>query len=66
MSSRRGEECLNDIVEAITEIRSHLSRGDLSDGLIFDAVRLRLIEGRPTAQMTRSSGETESRQLRAS
>ncbi len=44
MSSRRDEECLNDIVEAITAIRSHLSRGDLSDGLIFDAVRLRLIE----------------------
>ena len=44
MSSRRDEECLNDTVEAITAIRSHLSRGDLSDGLIFDAVRLRLIE----------------------
>ena len=44
MSSRRDEERLADIVDAITAIRSHLSRGDLSDGLVFDAVRLRLIE----------------------
>lgn len=29
---------------AITIIREHLTRGDLSDGLIFDAVRVRLIE----------------------
>jgi len=44
MSSRHDEERLADIVDAITAIRSHLTRGDLSDGLIFDAVRLRLIE----------------------
>ncbi len=44
MSSRHDEERLADIVDAITVIRSHLTRGDLSDGLIFDAVRLRLIE----------------------
>jgi uncharacterized protein with HEPN domain len=25
-------------------IRAHLQRGDLSDGLIFDAVRIRLLE----------------------
>src|SRR2546429_5136130 len=25
-------------------IRAHLARGDLSDGLVFDAVRVRLIE----------------------
>jgi uncharacterized protein with HEPN domain len=41
---RRDAERLEDIVDAITAIRSHLSRGDLSDGLIFDAVRVRLIE----------------------
>lgn len=29
---------------AIDAIRAHLTRGDLSDGLVFDAVRLRLIE----------------------
>ncbi len=29
---------------AIDAIRSHLQRGDLSDGLIFDAVRIRLLE----------------------
>jgi uncharacterized protein with HEPN domain len=44
MSSRHDEERLADIGDAITAIRSHLTRGDLSDGLIFDAVRLRLIE----------------------
>ncbi|MDH2902503.1 MAG: DUF86 domain-containing protein, partial [Actinomycetota bacterium] len=44
MSARHDEERLADIVDAITAIRSHLTRGDLSDGLIFDAIRLRLIE----------------------
>ncbi len=44
MSSRHDEERLADIVDAITAIKSHLTRGDLSDGLIFDAVRVRLIE----------------------
>ncbi len=29
---------------AIDAIRSHLERGDLQDGLVFDAVRVRLIE----------------------
>ncbi|HWC35581.1 MAG TPA: HepT-like ribonuclease domain-containing protein [Mycobacteriales bacterium] len=42
--SRRDRERLDDIVEAIIAIRSHVSRGDLSDDLIFDAVRVRLIE----------------------
>jgi uncharacterized protein with HEPN domain len=35
---------LSDIEAAIDAIRSHLQRGDLSDGLIFDAVRIRLLE----------------------
>jgi uncharacterized protein with HEPN domain len=42
--SRRNRERLEDITDAIAAIRSHVSRGDLSDGLIFDAVRVRLIE----------------------
>lgn len=42
--SRDHAERLQDIVDAITTIRSHLERGDLSDGLIYDAVRVRLIE----------------------
>ena len=29
---------------AIEAIRSHLDRGDISDGLVYDAVRVRLIE----------------------
>jgi uncharacterized protein with HEPN domain len=42
--SRRDAERLQDILDAIAAIESHLTRGDLSDGLIFDAVRVRLIE----------------------
>jgi len=35
---------LSDIDSAITAIRAHLLRGDLADGLVFDAVRIRLLE----------------------
>lgn len=42
--SRRDAERFADILDAIAAIRSHLGRGDLSDGLIYDAVRVRLIE----------------------
>ena len=44
MSSRHDGDRLSDILDAIVAIRSHLTRGDLSDGLVFDAVRVRLIE----------------------
>ena len=42
--SYRERHRLADIQAAIDAIRSHLQRGDLSDGLIFDAVRIRLLE----------------------
>jgi uncharacterized protein with HEPN domain len=42
--TRRDVERLSDIHDAAAAIRRHMSRGDLSDGLIFDAVRVRLIE----------------------
>jgi uncharacterized protein with HEPN domain len=42
--SRRDAERLQDILEAIDAIKDHVTRGDLSDGLIYDAVRIRLIE----------------------
>jgi uncharacterized protein with HEPN domain len=42
--SRRDEERLADIIAAWEAIASHLSRGGLDDGLVFDAVRVRLIE----------------------
>ena len=42
--SRRDPERLQDILDAIEAITAHRARGDLSDGLIFDAVRVRLIE----------------------
>lgn len=42
--SYREHQRLADIQAAIDAIRSHLRRGDLSDGLVFDAVRIRLVE----------------------
>lgn len=42
--SYRDAQRLTDIVAAIDAIRSHTERGDLSDGLVFDAVRIRLVE----------------------
>lgn len=42
--SRQDEARLADIAEAIAAIRGHLERGDLHDGLVYDAVRIRLIE----------------------
>jgi uncharacterized protein with HEPN domain len=42
--SYRERQRLADIQAAIDAIRSHLQRGDLSDGLVFDAVRIRLVE----------------------
>lgn len=40
----RDEQRLHDILAAIDAIQAHVARGDLSDGLIFDAVRIRLLE----------------------
>jgi uncharacterized protein with HEPN domain len=42
--SYRERQRLADIQAAIDAIRSHLRRGDLSDGLVSDAVRIRLLE----------------------
>jgi uncharacterized protein with HEPN domain len=42
--SYRDRQRLADIQAAIDAIHSHLQRGDLSDGPIFDAVRIRLLE----------------------
>jgi uncharacterized protein with HEPN domain len=42
--SRYDEQRIADVTAAAAAIREHLTRGDLSDGLIFDAVRVRLIE----------------------
>jgi hypothetical protein len=42
--SYRERQRLDDIQAAIDAIRAHLQRGDLSDGLVFDAVRIRLLE----------------------
>jgi uncharacterized protein with HEPN domain len=42
--TRRDRQRLEDISAAIGAIATHLQRGDLSDPLVFDAVRVRLIE----------------------
>lgn len=42
--SRRDAERLDDMLAAIAAIRDHLERGDLADPVIFDAVRMRLVE----------------------
>ena len=42
--SRQDETRLADIAGAIDAIRGHLDRGGLDDGLVYDAVRVRLIE----------------------
>jgi hypothetical protein len=42
--SRRDRQRLDDIQAALDAIDQHLARGELSDGLVSDAVRVRLIE----------------------
>ncbi len=42
--SRHDAERFADILDAVEAIRAHLRRGDLTDGLVYDAVRVRLIE----------------------
>jgi uncharacterized protein with HEPN domain len=42
--SYRDEHRLTDIAEAIAAIASHRQRGNMSDGLIFDAIPIRLLE----------------------
>ena len=42
--SRRDRQRLDDIQAALAAIDDHLARGELSDGLVYDAVRVRLIE----------------------
>ena len=42
--SRRDDQRLEDILAAVAAIGEHLGRGTLDDGLVFDAVRVRLIE----------------------
>lgn len=40
----RERQRLSDIQAVIDAIRSHLQRGTLADGLVFDAVRIRLLK----------------------
>jgi uncharacterized protein with HEPN domain len=42
--SYRERQRLADIQAAIDAIRSHMQRGTVADGLVFDAVRMRLLE----------------------
>ena len=42
--TRRDQQRLDDILASAAAIQAHLERGGLDDGLVFDAVRVRLIE----------------------
>lgn len=42
--SREPHHRLDDITAAAAAIRAHLDRGGLDDGLVFDAVRMSLVE----------------------
>ncbi len=42
--SRHSRQRLADILASADAISGHLGRGGLEDGLVFDAVRVRLIE----------------------
>lgn len=42
--TRRDDQRLTDILDAVNVITEHLGRGALNDGLVLDAVRVRLIE----------------------
>lgn len=42
--TRHADQRLLDVLAALDAIDAHTCRGDLSDGLVFDAVRVRLIE----------------------
>lgn len=42
--SRRDDQRLGDVLAAAAAIANHMTRGELDDGLVFDAVRVRLIE----------------------
>lgn len=44
MSPRQADRRLRDVLVVAEAIREHLTRGSLDDGLIYDAVRVRLIE----------------------
>jgi uncharacterized protein with HEPN domain len=58
--SRYDDQRLDDIRVAVDAIRSHLTRGELSDGLVFDAVRARLIEiGEAVKTISRELLDTE-------
>lgn len=42
--SRHDVARVADVIEAIEALHDHLRRGGLSDGLVYDAVRIRLVE----------------------
>jgi uncharacterized protein with HEPN domain len=41
---RDDQQRLEDITAALVAIKEHVARGEMADGLVFDAVRVRLIE----------------------
>ncbi|MGH3941583.1 MAG: hypothetical protein ACRDTG_23730 [Pseudonocardiaceae bacterium] len=56
MSPRRADRRLHDVLAAAQAISAYLERGSLADGLIYDAVRVRLIEIGEAVKRHRSRG----------
>ena len=56
----RDPECLQDSLDAIVAIKSQVAHGDLSDGLIFEAVRVGLIEIEEAIKAVSPEGEENS------
>jgi uncharacterized protein with HEPN domain len=60
-SRRQHRARLDDIDAAIAAIRAHLRRGDVADGMVFDAVRMRLVEiGAAVGSLPEALLDTES------
>ena len=58
--SHYSRQRLLDVQAALDAIDSHVGRGDVSDGLVFDAVRVRLIEvGEAVKSLPRDLLDTE-------
>ena len=58
--TRYRRQRLLDVAAALDAIDAHVGRGDLSDGLVFDAVRVRLIEiGEGVKALPRDLPDTE-------
>lgn len=58
--ARSDAQVLEDLLAAIGAIANHMERGDLTDSLVFDAVRMRLVEiGEAVKSLKRETTDLE-------